>query len=217
MGEFNPTIQTAGSSGISVQDVIPRQIHQPTRGIYEFTATTGTMAAALGAASQIMQFRWPGTTTNTVAVVRKVILNAAGLGTAFVVGQALFSLTISRGSTAAGSGGAAVAFTAGGAKLRASMGSSEAAARIATTGALTGATGETLDTNPIANVLIGGIPAAAYHPIAVNVSLLDRLPGEYAPTLVAGESLVVRATVPADGTWNASIRVVWEECFNTWI
>lgn len=186
-------------------------------GSYSLSAITGIMAAGIAGASEFVQFRWTSTTYN--ALIRRVRITAAVLGTAFTAGTVLFDLTRATAWTAAGTGGGVATLTAPNLKRRSSMAASQVQEiRIATTAAL-GAGTKTLDAMPMRSV-ITGIPNTAFLPLvggqgggADDGLLIGSYRGdaEYPLVLAANEGFVIRTTVPATGTWTAHIGIDWDE------
>jgi hypothetical protein len=179
-----------------------------TLGSYRLSMQTGVMAAGLAASSEIFQFRW--TDASRLCVINKVNFEGCGSIVAFAAGVAQFRLAVARSWTVDGSGGTAATITANNQKLRASFGTTLlGAARMASTAALTAGT-KTLDAQDIGSTL-GSFPATAGAAINPD-SLFQPIPGvEYPIVLAQNEGLVVRATVPATGTWTAGLTVVWTE------
>jgi hypothetical protein len=190
------------------QRVTLRGTDPSTLGSYRLSTQTGVMAAGLGAASEIFQFRW--TDASRLCVINKVNFEGAGSIIAFAAGVAQFRLAIARSWTVDGSGGTAATTTANNQKLRTSFGTTLlGAARIASTAALTAGT-KTIDAQDVGSTL-GSFPATAGAMIAAD-TLFQPVPGVEHPIILAqNEGLVVRATVPATGTWTTGITVVWTE------
>jgi len=116
-------------------------------GFYRCSVATGT-TVSIGAAGILNYLRWSDT-SRVMALIRVQLGSyiAATITTAVAVDV---GLVMSRGSTAAGSGGSAVTMGGNNQKLRGVMGTSLVTDfRVATTGALTRPTGGTADANPI--------------------------------------------------------------------
>jgi len=179
-------------------------------GSYTMTGVTGTMAAALGAASPIWSFRYGGT---GVVVIKSIRFSAADSATAFAAGTAQFNWFVARSFTASDTGGTGATITGNNGKLRTSFPTTGIADfRTATTATLSAGT-RTLDTQPLASITLG-VQATA------GVQLSDGSPssviyaanaGDYPLVLATNEGVVLQATVPATGTWSASITVEWDE------
>ena len=181
-------------------------------GHYAITAITGTLAAGIAANAQIFQVRWADATKKFVLL--KLTAHGA-TGTAFTT---LFGadaeLVIGHGSTANGSGGAAVAPTGNSNQMRRSMGATAFATsgeiRVATTAALTAATGQTLETAGIGWDRVAPFLISTHNP---KVNLFDqRDAGGHPLILEAGDTLVVRTPNPgATGTWSVGFEMIWAE------
>lgn len=184
-------------------------------GSYSLGTKTGIMAAGLSAASPIFSLRFaPTVNPNSLMLVKRVMFTASTLGTAFAAGSALFDIRVLRGYTVADTGGGSLTLgtdvTCG--KMRTGQGISGVTDfRISATATLSAGT-QTADTNPL-NAVIEQVPATTtnYNIVGPNFDLWNVRPGEHPLVLAANEGLVIRATVPATGTWSASVQVVWDE------
>jgi hypothetical protein len=204
VGSEGTQLQVGTEHGNARVGLYPANVY----GAYSMGARSGTIAAGASAASEVAQFYWTSTTYN--ALIRRVRINMASLGTGFTAGTAIFTLRQARGATVAPSGGTALTLTTNNGKRRASMpGTSVGAIRIPTTGALTAGT-TTLDAHHIGQVT-AAISTAADTSFVNDADLYLCQPGHYPITLVAGESIVVQATVPATGTWAFAATFDWEE------
>jgi hypothetical protein len=179
-------------------------------GSYAFQAITGTMAAGLAANSPIFSFRW-GNATNT-ALLRRIRIAMSSLGTGFTAGVGKLEAFFARSFSASDSGGTAIALATNQAKKRTSFGSSLVTdARISSTGTLTAGT-RTLDTLPFVGVMLAV-------PVTTNFAILPTadlwLPfmgdGNWPIVLAQNEGLVIQASVPATGTWQAQVSIYWDE------
>lgn len=189
--------------------VIPKPLDIGAFGSYRAEAVTGTMAAGIGAASEILQFRW--TDATRAAYVRQVIVSMTSLGTGFTAGVGLFEMLVARSFTVAGTGGGTLTLAAL-QKMATSFGSSLVGEiRIATTAAL-GAGTKTLDTYAIAS-LGWVIPVTVSYQCLPTASLFtpDLGASEHPLILKTNEGFVVRCTMPATGTWAARLIVSWSE------
>lgn len=202
--------------------VAGRPMHLGTRGAYALGVVSGIMAAGLAGNSEIFQMRWIGS-TNQKMLVRSVILSASPGTTAFTAGPIEFNLTAARGWSADGGGGTAVVFsTANTNKKRTDFPLSlfsDTGVRFSATAALTAGT-KTLDTNRLASlssyVSSVATTAASGAFIAPGTYLWQRNTHDEYPLLFENnEGFVVRATVPATGTWQYSISVEWAEIDST--
>ena len=177
-------------------------------GIYQISAQTGTIAAGMAANSEIFQFRW--TDATRLALITQIRFDGLGSIAAFAAGFASFEAVIARSWSADGSGGTTLTPSVNNQKLRTSMGTSlVGAVRIASTGALTVGT-KTLDGRGC-GAFVGGLPATAGAGLQQANLLDNETTNEHPIVLATNEGIVVRATVPATGTWTAGITVKWIE------
>jgi len=198
----------------------PAQVALVTHGgnCYRFSGFTGTIAAALAANSEVLQFRFM-TGTKNFAIVEKIIFDGSGMVTvATAAGPLGFAVFPARTWTAAGSGGTRIAQTADNLQMEtASPNSQVQDLGISTTGALTVGT-KTLDANAIGQC-IGGVGTAAITGYEANTTLiapqmlLDASAGEPPLVLANQEGFVIRTTHvgPAGLTYVAGFTVVWRE------
>lgn len=185
-----------------------RPIDYGTLGIYQISMQTGTMAAGLAANAEIFQFRW--TDATRLALVTQVRFDGLGSIAAFAAGFAGFQVNIARSWTVDGSGGTAATITGNNQKLRTSMGTTLlGAARIASTAALTAGT-KTLDSQGCGG-FVGGLTAVAGAGLQQANLLDNETTNEHPIVLAQNEGLVVRATVPATGTWTGGVTIKWIE------
>jgi hypothetical protein len=212
-------ITPQGNSGVAAEvetntraiRFTPRPTDVGALGSYAAMLTTGTMAAGIAGASPIFSVRW--TDASKVMLVRKVSLAFMSLGTGFTTGSAFFEMVCARSFSASDTAGAGVTLTGHTNKRRTSFGSSLIAAtemRISTTATLTAGT-RTLDTNPVAGIHVG-VPATT------NLVILPTTPlwspdfsGEWPLVFAQNEGFIIRATVPATGTWQADVSLEWTE------
>lgn len=212
-------IQIQGSTG-TVADVdgtnyrairtTLRPIDYGAFGSYRLSQLSGTMAAGLAANSEIFQFRWSDATR--LCIVTSVVFDGlSGSATAFTAGFGKVDMVAARSWTADGSGGSAATITGNNQKQRSSMGSTLlGAARIASTTNLTVGT-KTLDANPIGqySAAFGTGTSIQWIP---QFDLFHLDPGGESPLILAqNEGFVIRATVPATGTWQFGATVCWTE------
>lgn len=215
-------IAGATTNQVAEVDAITRALHVAAMpagsgllGSYSLGTKTGIMAAGLGAAAPIFSLRFlPTTVTSSLMLIKKVLFTVSTLGTAFTAGSALFETFTIRSYTVKDTGGGSLtvgtAVTSG--KLRGTQAISGVDDfRISATATLTAGT-QTVDTNPIDSVIIA-IPATSvsYAVLANKIPLFEAKPGEHPIVLATGEGIVLRATVPATGTWSASVQVAWDE------
>lgn len=202
--------------------VSPRAIAYGNLGHYKWGRSTGILPAALGANSEIFQFRWSHATN--LAVIGKIRIAACVTTTFFAAGVPVeIDLVKSTGWSAAGTGGTANALGAM-CKTRSSMASSSMATgdmRIATTAAL-GAGTKTLETEPMATIVAAGpITASLNGEIIAPGTILwepDMADGEHPLVLgglgggVVSEGFSIRSVaVPATGTWRFTVSIQWAE------
>lgn len=200
-------------------------------GSYIIAVESGTMAAGLAAAAPIFSVRW-GDATRTM-VVRRIGLVAKNLTTAFTAGVTLFELIQARSFTASDTGGTAVTLTTNNAKRRTSFGTSLVTdMRIASTATLTAGT-RTLDATA-SQLIRGFVPATSVNypfvgrgsanapgasTIAYSLEWSDLfgldVSSEWPLTFVTNEGFIIRATVPATGTWTFGVLLEWSEVAST--
>jgi hypothetical protein len=188
-----------------------------TRGAYSLAVVSGVMAAGLAANSEIFQMRWIDATR--VMLLRSIQMSAAPGTTAFTAGPIEFNANVARSWTADGGGGTAVVFSTNNTnKKRASFPLSlfsDTGVRFSSTAALTAGT-KTLDTNrfsSISSYVSSVATTAASSPFVMPGTYLwqRNTADEYPFYFVTNEGFVVRATVPATGTWQFSVQVEWAE------
>lgn len=203
-------IANIGAVAASPMHTTLKPIPYATLGHYTYSNTTGTMAAGAGGPVDVLQFRW--TEASNLAVIQEISLTGMYQITGFTAGAGLFTATIARGFTAAGTGGGTATLTGDNQAMRSSMGTSLVnEIRIATTAAL-GAGTKTYDSAPI-----GAYPkmilAAANTQVFEEVVLYraNSSGTEHPIVLAQNEGFGVRATVPATGTWVLGFRVKWAE------
>ena len=194
-----------------------RPMELGTRGAYSLGVVSGVMAAGLAANAEIFQMRWSNATHKML--LRRLWLSVARGGTAFTAGNCEFNMTLARNWSADGGGGTAIVFsTANTNKKRTDFPLSlfsDTGVRQSATAALTAGT-KTLDTNRAASIssFISSVATtASEQPIVMpETHLWQRNTADEYPILFEqNEGLVVRATVPATGTWQWSINVEWCE------
>lgn len=187
------------------------------RGAYGLGVVSGVMAAGLGANAEIFQMRWVDATR--LFLLRSLILSAAPGTTAFAAGPIEFNLTVARSWSADGGSGTAIVFSTNNTnKKRTDFPLSlfsDTGVRQSATAALTAGT-KTLDTNRFASIssYVSSVATTAASTPLVNPGtyLWQRNTHDEYPLLCeANEGIVVRATVPATGTWQFSINVEWSE------
>lgn len=186
-------------------------------GIYSIGATSGTMAATLGAGSPIFSWRFPTGGTATLAIVKRVLLSAIGGSTAFAAGTGKFELFAARSFSASDTGGTDITPAAASAtsKLRTSMATTSMVGtgdiRISSTGALTAGT-RSLDAQPLVSTACVCSATTSVNMLgASSIPFFDQRVGEHPFVLAVNEGFVIQATVTATGTWAFSVTVTWEE------
>lgn len=211
------SIQTQGNSGTVLEvETNTRALRATQRpldvgalGSYKMTLSTGTMAAGLAAASPIVSFRW---TTTNICIVRRIDLALISLGTGFTAGTALLECVAARTFSASDTGGTAATLTGNNNKMRTSFGTTTVGdLRMSSTATLSAGT-RTLDAQPFAINRFGIT-------VTTNAVMLATTPvfypqvgnGEYPLTLAQNEGFIIRATVPATGTWTGDVTIQWDE------
>ena len=179
-------------------------------GSYSLTATTGTIAAGLGAIF-VASFRW--TDILRLCLVRRVQVSSAWVATAFTAGAVVMELLNARAYTVNDLAGGTLTTVAGNsAKRRSSHGNTLLGGlTVSTTGAISGGT-KTVDANPIA-CIAKSLPAVGGAPVFDPADLWTNEAGKYPIVLSTMEGLLVRATAPATGTYNVTVTVEWDEVF----
>lgn len=226
-------VQGAGGSVAEVGAFAAKGLHGIAKpqdygalGHYRALLTTGTMAAGIVANSEILQMRWVDATR--FCVIQHIeVSEFRNITTAFAAGPYNFQVIRSTGWSVDGTGGAVPTLTDPQFQLRAAaMGATlfSTGFRIATTAAL-GAGTKTLDTLPMAGLFgnVGSTPAIAEFFIpkgggasgtggeGAKMLSPDIASGEHPIVLSTNEGISVRCTMPATGTWIASILVKWIE------
>jgi hypothetical protein len=219
------TVQIQGNGGI-VAEVdgtsfrALRNVNRPTDfgafGHYSYGGFSGILPAALGANSEIFQFRWAD--ASRICLINEVKIAAVVSTTFFAAGVPVqIDMVKSTAWSAAGTGGTGIT-PAALLKKRTAMGSTLMAAgdmRIATTAAL-GAGTKTLETYPLATIAAPGpITASLNGGIIAPGTMLFRgevSDGQHPLALVQNEGFSIRSVaVPATGTWTVAISVDWTE------
>lgn len=206
------TEPTHSASRVSI-----RPIDKGAFGSYKVALVSGVMAAGLAAASPVYAFRWGAASVN--ALIRRVRLLAGTDATAFAQGSTIFDLIRATGFTVQDTGGATISIAGKSGALSTRFPASQiqiAASAvgniaIANTGTLTAGT-RTLDNNAMAVIVgsVGAVPANFPIPNGAG-NLWDHAAGEEPLELQVNEGFVIRATVPATGTWKFGVEVVYDE------
>ena len=188
-----------------------------TRGAYSLGAITGLLPAALGANSELFQWRW--THASYLCLLRSIRISASVSTTMFAAGVPVqIESRIARAWSADGTGGTPVVFSSANTNKKrtdhALSALSDTGVRVATTAAL-GAGTKNLDTNAFGSLMAGGPITAALNGTIINPGtfLWQRDTAEEYPILFeTNEGFVIRAVaVPGTGTWMASFQIEWAE------
>lgn len=179
-------------------------------GAYSTALPSLVMAAGLAANAEIFQARWVNT---NLCLVRSVRFGAGGI-VAFAAGIVNIMLRMARSWSAVGGGGVGITFGGNDQKRRTSMGQIGFAAndmRVSQTAALTAGT-KALDGNDIGNLVSSTTATAGTVLIPAGSELLpDDRDMRYPLVLANQEGPVIRATVPATGTWTFGVSFDHEE------
>jgi hypothetical protein len=196
----------------SIQRSMVFATHYPvdygTGGSYQDCAKSGAMAAGVAANAPIYSFQWP---SSLLALIKRVHVTAATLGTGFAPGMATFDMYVARSFTAADGGGNQSNLAGGSGRLRSTMPASSAIIMCATTAALIPGT-RTLDADPL-DSRSAGAPTAVDTPFfgGFGVTVFEKLQGEHPLLLVQNEGFVIQANVPATGVWQFAVTTEWDE------
>jgi hypothetical protein len=184
-------------------------------GHYKIASNNGAsvMAAGIASGAQVFQVRWADP-SKLFILERLTVQCSTATGFAATAQGCPLDLIIGHGSTANGSGGSALSVSSISNKMRNVMGSSafvtSGEIRIASTAALTAATGQTLEPNPI------GMCAGAPNATLVQSPPMDLFAligaGDHPLILATGDTLAIRANNPAaTGTWFLNVSMTWLE------
>lgn len=204
------TVAEVDGTNFRALRVTNRPIDYGALGFYAIGLVTGTMAAGLAANAEVFQARW--TDATRFCAVYNIGCDGAGSIVAFTAGFTKFEAMIARSWTADGGGGTAATLTGNNNKLRTSMGTTLfGAIRAASTAALTAGT-KTLDTQGIGSV-ISSVSATAGAPVLENKEIFSATSyvDNHPIILAQNEGVIVRATVPATGTWTGGVSMRWAE------
>lgn len=213
---YSGTVSEVDGTTFRAKRFTPRPVDHGALGAYAYGGFTGILPAALGAGSEIFQFRWAD--ASRFAVIRKIRFSACVSTTFFAAGVPVqIDLVKSTGWTVAGTLGTAIS-PAALLKRRTSMGSSLVASgdmRIATTAAL-GAGTKTLETYALSSIAAAGpITASLNGGIVAPGTILWQAEvgdGEHPLVLAQNEGFSIRSVaVPATGTWTAAVNIDWAE------
>lgn len=193
-----------------------RPVEHGALGAYAYGGITGILPAALGANSEVFQFRWAN--TPNLAVIRKIRIAASVSTTFFAAGVPIqIDLIKSTSWSVQGTGGTAPTLGTS-LKRRNSMASSLMVAgdlRIATTAAL-GAGTKTLDANSLSTLVAAGPITASLNGTIISPGTIlwqaEVGDGEHPLVLSQNEGFSIRSVaVPATGTWTVSVNIDWAE------
>ena len=204
---------TYGAARASIRPLDPVKL-----GAYSLGLVTGVLPAALGAGSEIFQFRWApqGANASAVAVIRELMISAAVSTTYFAAGVPVqIELVKCTAWTVQGTLGTGITMGATCKKKTSFAGSvaQNGDIRVATTAALGGGT-KTADGNALATISAAGPASGPSQIVNPGTILWDADPsaGEHPLVLGPNEGFVVRvAGVPGTGTWTASLNIDWTE------
>lgn len=186
-------------------------------GSYSIALVSGIMAAGLAGGSPIFAFRWAQ--SSPIAIIRRLRITAATDGTAFAQGSTIFDLIRATGFTVQDTSGATISLASKAQAMSTRFAASQiqiaasATGQIAIAGTATLTAGtRTLDSNPLA-ALIGSVGAVpANFAVAQQGYLIDPTDAMRSPLeLNQSEGFVIRATVPATGTWKFGVEMSWDE------
>ena len=179
------------------------------QGSYAVASTTGTVAAGQGANSAIYSFRW--TDSTRYALIRRCTLSMASLGTGFTAGVGSFGIIFARSFTASDTGGTALTMTTNNAKRKTAFATSLVGdLRISSTAALSAGT-RTLDAQDLALLMYAVSTSTNTVMLPTATIWGPDFAGEWPLVLAQNEGFIIRATVPATGTWQAQVCIEWTE------
>jgi hypothetical protein len=214
------SIQLLGDSlTVGEVDANTRALHVDLRpseidgGAYAMSLASDVMSAGLAAGAEVFHFRW--TDADYLAIVERVRIWAGGV-VGFTAGFCKFDLSVARGWSALGaSAGANPTLGSDAAKLRTSFQTTRIesdAIEISKTVALNAGT-KNLDAVAVGSG--GGSTrgsSSAGDKLVVPSAELFRADGRRNPLVLrANEGVVIRATVPASGTWKFGVDIEWAE------
>jgi hypothetical protein len=188
-------------------------------GAYQIALASGIVAAGLAAGSVIFAFRWTVSALN--ALIRRVRITAGTDATAFAQGSTIFDMVKVSSFPAQYTGGATITLKGKDQILSSRFAASQQQIdgvavgniAIANTAALAaGSPAPVLDTNAM-GILVGSVGAVpANYPVPPPGLLFDPTEAAREPLeLFLREGFVIRATVPATGTWKFGIEVGYDE------
>lgn len=186
-------------------------------GSYSIALQSGIMAAGLAGAAPIFAFRWSA--SQVIALIRRVRITAGTDTTAFAQGATIFDLIRASGFSVQDTNGAVITISgrAGARATRYAPSQIQIAASatgniaVSSTATLTAGT-RVLDSNPMGILVasVGAVPSV--FPVANTGILYDGSdPRKNELEIGLNEGFVIRATVPATGTWRFGVEVDWDE------
>lgn len=179
-------------------------------GSFSLVGRSGTIAAGAAADAPIFSLRWGDAAK--LALIHRVRASMSSLGTGFTAGVGRFGLVVARGFTASDAGQTDLTpIAASPAKRRAGFKDSVVTSvRVANTAALTPGV-RTLDTLDLGTLLFPVTTATNFVHLPTADLLSSSYDGVWPLVLAQNEGFVVRATVPATGTWQVLVQVDWSE------
>lgn len=190
-------------------------------GAYSLSVRSSIMAAGLAADAEIFQMRWTHATSKMI--LRSIVFNAyRASATAFAAGAFVFRATSARAWTVDGTAGTPIVMSTNNTNKKRTdfpfSKFSDTGIRRSDTAAL-GAGTKVLDTNDFGT--LAGFTGAVAPTATVEVAPSLISPGtylwqrntheEYPHLYEVNEGFVIRATVPATGTWSWNVAVDWAE------
>lgn len=188
-------------------------------GSYSQGFVSGVMAAGLAAGAVVFSWRWATNSCN--CMVKRVRLTAGTDGTAFAQGSTIFDLIRSSAFGVQYTGGAAISILgkSGARSTRFAPTSQQVAntatgnVAIASTAALTvGSPAPIFDNFPMSLIVgsVGAVPLCS--PVPQPGYLIDPTDTTRQPLEIQNsEGFVIRATVPATGTWKFGVEIDFDE------
>jgi hypothetical protein len=179
-------------------------------GSFGVSMASGSMAAGAAVDAEVFFFRW--THASVVASIQRVRLWAGGTSE-FTAGRFRFELLIGRGWSAHSASGTTASMAGDTGKKRVGSASSRVdVIEIATTAALLAGT-KTIDAQGVGSLggATRGFGSFAEKLVAPSGELFRYRGEEHSIVLRRNEGLVLRATVPASGTWRFGVDVEWCE------
>ena len=185
-------------------------------GHYKIGTLTGLMAAGIASLASVFQVRWADP-SKLFLLQRMLVQCATVTGFAATSLGCPLELRVGHGSTANGSGGTALAPSSISNRMRTIMAASgfvtSGEIRIATTGALTAATGNTAEPNAIGQCM--GAANATLVQSPQMILFESSAAGDHPLILNSGDTLSIRTVTPAaTGTWSMAVTMEWIEAIN---